>query len=469
MNKIFKWFTYEGSSMESRVYAKWFANAIDIADFTGIDKVLACFIKYCGNLGVTPKKEYLSTYLEIDGKTDVKKYNIKLDTMDSYDYTQRSQLEAAMTIIVDAANTAYDEYIKEDLEGKNFKIELDAFMKKMKTEAIRKLMIDAYTKLDDGTQLDDIGSSVKVKLAAIDEEFNPDKIKDIDYAADDSEEGELHFLCPTGLPCVDGDLGGVYTRLIVTLNAQPGGGKTRMALVHWVYKVLTEAKKDVLFYETELTEMQVKNILIAHHIVKVFGGKIKIPDSLMNKKKELSPEQLSVYESAKIDLFESGKYGRLIIKEQCVVERYEEEAELAIATNNIGLIGIDYMGLCESIPDSKYAKSKEQYDIITEAYVITRRLLKKHDISAICINQYNDKGIEAAYAGRPIRSGYVQGGHIVQRHTDYDLSMTFTEEQELANVRTLSVSKRRGTAGFKNVLFSCDLSVSLFKQELVKT
>ena len=127
---------------------------------------------------------------------------------------------------------------------------------------------------------------------------------------------------------------------------------------------------------------------------------------------------------------------------------------------------IDYMGLIQSEPESKWDKRLEQYEIITRGYEETRRILKHIDVSAVCINQYNDKGIDAAYAGKPIRSGHVQGGHIVQRHTDYDISMTFTEEQKLAQVRSLSTSKTRGTAGFSNVLLSTDLSVSIFRQEL---
>ena len=88
-------------------------------------------------------------------------------------------------------------------------------------------------------------------------------------------------------------------------------------------------------------------------------------------------------------------------------------------------------------------------------------------MAAVCINQYNDEGINAAYAGKTIRPGHVQGGHIANRHTDYDLSMTYTEEQKLANLRTLANTKPRGSGGFKPVQLKTDLSISMFRQEVI--
>lgn len=467
MERVFKWLTSEGGSEKAIAYTDWFASTFDPSNFDGINRMMACYIKYCSKLSIAPRREFLLAYLKVDGKQDVKKYNIKTDTMASYDYRESSQLEEAFRIISDLAISTYDQYTQVDLSGHEFKVDMYEFMTSLKSDLIQNAMMKAYPRLMDGSDVSEVSSNLRSELSKLDEVYDTTKLKNVDLVDTDSDEGEMHFLCKTGLPCVDGDLGGVYTRIMVTLTAQPGGGKTRLGEIHWAYQVLTVAKKDVLFYENELTAMQVKNIMIAYHITRVYGGRIKIPDSLMNKKQEMTPEQLQIYEAAKIDLFESGKYGNLIIKEECIVEKYEDEATSIIkSSGNLGLIVIDYMGLCRSVPEDKYGKRMEQYEIITEAYEITRRILKAFDVSALCINQYNDKGIDAAYAGKPIRSGYVQGGHIVQRHTDYDLSMTFTEEQELANVRMLSVSKRRGTAGFKNVMFSTDLSVSIFKQEL---
>lgn len=470
MERVFKWFTRESQCPKSNVYTYWFANHFAPSDFEGADRLLMCYLQYCAKLSVVPSKEYLSAYLKVDGKQDIKKHNVRTDTMTSLDYRESSQLEEAYRIISGAVQASYDNYISVSLEDRDFKVDVYGFMKERRAELIQETMMKAYPRLTDGSDPNEVSADLRNSLAELDEVYNTDSIRDIEFSNDDpTENDEMVFIAKTGIPCVDGDIGGIYSGLIYTLNAQPGSGKTRMQLVHFVYPVMVHAKKDILYYETELSKSQVMNILIAYHIVQIYGGRVKIPDSVMNKKQEMTDEQRQIYESAKIDLFESGKYGKFIFRDELVVEKYEDEAMAIIKANpNIGLIGVDYMGLCSSRPESKWDRAKEQFQIITDAYVITRNILRRTSCAAICTNQYNDKGIDAAYAGKPIRSGHVQGGHIVQRHTDYDMSMTFTEEQELAGVRMMSISKKRGAKGFKNVMFSTDLSVSIFRQEITK-
>ena len=469
MERVFKWLTFEGQDSKAGAYTNWFAKSFEPDNFTGVDKLLMCYLQYCAKLSITPKREFLNAYLKVDGKRDIKEYNIKTDTMSSYDYREASQLEAAYQVLRDQANATYDQYVSVDLDGRDFKVDLYEFMSSKKSDSIQDVMMQAYPRLTDGSDITEVSSDIRSKLSKLDEVYDEKKIKKIDVASSgkDSSDDEMHFICKTNMPCVDGDIGGFYTRLIYTINAQPAGGKTRFALIHFVYPTLVEAKKDVVYYSTELMAMQVKNILIAHHITKLYGGRVKIPDTIMNRKSEMSPEQLQIYESAKIDLFESGKYGSFVVEDECVVETlYDDLMNYTKTCRDLGLIVIDYMGLCKSKPESKWDKHLDQYEIITKGYESVRDVLKAVDIGAVCINQYNDKGIEAAFAGKPIRSGHVQGGHIVQRHTDYDISITYTEEQKLANVRVFQTSKTRGTPGFSNVLVSVDLSVSIFRQEL---
>jgi hypothetical protein len=469
MERVFKWFTYEGGDPRAGIYTNWFARYFEPKDFDGIDRLLVCFIRYCAHLSIVPRKEFLQAYLKVDGKQDIKRYNVKTETMISLDYKEASQLEEAYQIISDATQAQYDAYVQADLTDRDFKVDIYDFMSSKRSDMIQDVMLKAYPRLTDGTDIGEVSADLRSSLAELDDVYNTDKIKDVDYSSAEEEEGKLEFLCKTGIPCIDGDIGGIYTRLIYTLTSQPKGGKTRLGEVAFAYKVMTEAKKDVLWYELELSKAQTENIMVAFHITRVYGGRIKIPDNIMNKYDEMTDEQKQIYESAKIDLFESGNYGKFIFREDLVVENYLEEAEnIAKVSGNLGLIAIDYMGLCSSVPADKWARRREQYEIITDAYEITRKLVKRLNVAALCINQYNDKGIDAAYAGKAIRSGYVQGGHIVQRHTDYDIHMTFTEEQELAGVRTLSTAGVRGAKGFRNVLLSTDLSVSIFRQEVRK-
>lgn len=467
MRRVLKWLTYEGGSLQAPIYVQWFNNMFSPRDFVGLDSMFACFISYCAKLNIVPSRATLDAYLKIDGMSDIKKYNVKVEDLAGHDYSELSQLMEATGILTQLAVSEYESYICEDLSNRDFKVDMYDFMSSIKSESISLALVKTMESLQDGSNISEASNVLRTRLLSIDKTYDTDKIKDVDFLSQDSQEENMEFICTTGIPCIDADIGGSYTRMITTVNAQPAGGKTRFVMAQWVYRTMTEAKQDVLVYELEMTKTQLKNMLIAHHITNIYGGSIKIPDSLMNRADGMSIEQRQIYESAKIDLFESGKYGNLIIKEECIVENFRDECvALLTANRNIKLIVIDYMGLIESSPADKFSKRLEQYQIITDAYVIMRKIVRTMNVGAVCINQYNDQGIDAAYAGKPIKAGYIQGGHIVHRHTDYNLDITYTEEQKLAGVRGLAQSKSRGAAGFRGVLLQTDLSVSIFRQEM---
>lgn len=466
MRRVLKWLTYEGGSVDAPIYVQWFNSMFTPRDFRGIDSMFACFITYCAKLNIIPSRSTLESYLKIDGISDIKKYNVKIEDLQGHDYNELSQLMEATSVLTQLTVAEYNAYITEDLSGRNFKVDMYDFMSSIKSESISLAIMNALPKLQDGSNISEVSNVLRSKLLSIDKVYDTDKIKDVDFQSKDSEDEKMEFICDTGIPCIDADIGGSYTRMITTINAQPAGGKTRFAMIHWVYRTMVKAKKDALVYELEMTKTQLKNMLIAHHITKLYNGMIKIPDSLMNRADGMTEEQRQIYEAAKIDLFESGKYGNLIIKEECIVETFKDECTAILTANrNIKLVAIDYMGLIESQPVDKFDRRKEQYQIITDAYVVMRKIVRKMNVGAVCINQYNDQGIDAAYAGKPIKAGYIQGGHIVHRHTDYNLDLTYTEEQKLAGVRGLAQSKSRGAAGFRGVLLQTDLSVSIFRQE----
>lgn len=470
MKSIFKWFTVEGGSPTASAYTYWFANMTEPKSFTGIDRLLFCFIKYCAKLGVIPRKEFLDAYLTIDGKSDVKKYNIRTESMGTFDYKQASQLEEAYRIIASLAKTTYTEYMSEDISDRDFKVDAYAFLSNMKSQAIQDALMQTYPRLTDGSNVTEVSEELVSNLADINEAYNIEKIDEVDFAPSvgESNHNDMHYICDTGIPAIDGDIGGIYTRIMTTLTAQPKSGKTRFALAHYAYPVMM-AGGDVLFYENELQKSQTENILIAHHIAMLYKGRIKIPDSLLNKSEKLTLEQKQIYESARIDLFESGRYGKFYFKKPFVVEKAKAEImTLSRTANNLKLIVVDYMGLSKSEPTSKWERAKEEYQIISDGYKTLGDVRDALDVHILCINQFNDKGIDAAEAGKHIRPGMIQGGHIVERHTDYNIYMTYTPEQRLTNVRGLTADLVRGAEGFSDALLSVDLSVSMFRQELMR-
>ena len=470
MEKIFKWMTAYADVPDVSSNVAWFVRALNEREFRGTELVLFCFLKFCSELRVIPKRENLASYIRTDLAKDVKRYNIKLDAMTSYDYTQVSQFNEAVKILGEMAQSTFELYVSENLEGREFQTDVNEYFNSRQNEQIQDAFMEYYPKLSDGSDPVIVSDEFRSRLHGISEVYDRKKIKELGdsqvVGMSDDEEEDFEYICDTGVPCIDGDCGGIYTHLMTTINAQPGGGKTRFTLCYYAYPVLTQAKKDVYFLETELTKSQVMNILIAHHIVQLYGGEIKIPDSIMNRKREMTEEQKQIYRAAKYDLFKSGKYGKFYFNGKVILEELEEDLKAKIRSNpNLKLICIDYMGFIKSVPRNKFDKSKSQWEIITDAYDIVRDILMNFNVHACCINQYNDDGIAAAEAGKPIRSGMTQGGHIVFRHTDYDINITFTNEQKLAKVRMVGVGKTRGTPGFNNVLFKVDMAVSLFRQQ----
>lgn len=275
----------------------------------------------------------------------------------------------------------------------------------------------------------------------------------------------MRRLFTTGIPCIDEDMGGMYSKQVWSFTGSPGSGKTRFACAHAIYRAMVVSKLDVVMHELELSEMEIKNILIAHHIVYLYKGQVKISDKVMNHG-QLTKEQQRYYEAAKIDLFESGKYGRLtIFTDDLIVETMEKEMYSFLRHNrNCQLWVIDYAGIAKSVPIDRYSKRYDGYEIIVQVYTLAKSIARTADIGVFIVNQFNDKGVDAAAQGKVIEPGYTQGGHIASRHSDYDLAMTATAEQKLANMCMLSTVKERSATGFKFQPLSRDLSVSMFRQ-----
>ena len=468
MKDIFKWFTQANDKI-SLVRIAWFVERFGYSEFTGVDRVLYLFLQYCADLDIPAAKHYLSAFLKTEGKKLIKRNNIKLETMANYNYEEPASLEEAYRVISTATQALYDEYFKQEIGDHSFKVDMAAFMVQRKSERIQELLISVFPRLSNGDDIDEVLEAVATTINTIQTTYDIAHLEKLDFLSGDREVTKgvdiQKLLFKTTLPCIDGDLGGMFTKMVLSFTGSPGSGKTRAAMALFAYIGITMAKIDVLFDELELSKMEVQNMFIAHHIVHLYGGKVKIPDSKMNRG-ELSPEEQRYYESAKMDLFESGKYGKLHIRtDGLVVEKLEKDMYMFLKHNrNVKLWVVDYAGLIQSKPVEKFGRRYDKYEIIDEAYKIAKRIANIADIGVLFLNQFNKEGIDAAEKGKRIVSGMVEGGQSIARNADYDMAMCMTPEQELANMRTLSTVKKRAAKGFQNVPIHTDLSVSIFRQ-----
>lgn len=465
MEELFKWFTSEEDETYARV--AWFAESFREDAFQGVEKLLFLFLVYCTELGVIAKREYLVVFLNTEGKVLIKKHNIKVDALALMNYDEPGSLEEAYQILQAETLTLYDRMCLMDLEGHVFKVDAKAFIEKRKNLELQQLFAKYYPILIGGqSSATEVLTVMEDRLMNIGEDYSVDKLDDLDFISGKtsrSDETKEHFVAKTSIPCIDNDMGGTFTKQVWTFTGGPGTGKSRFAFINIAYETAVVYKQGVLISELELTKSQVENILIAHHIAMLY--KIKIPDKLMNRG-ELDPQQKRYYDAARIDLFESGKYGRIIITDDDLpVETLPRKMLQFFRLNrDIKAWIVDYLGILSSKPTGKYDKRKERYEIISDGLISIRKVAKRADVFAFCICQFNDEGIKANEIGKPIRPGMVEGGHIIQRHSDYDLVMTMTPEQKLARMRSLSSVKLRSATGFENIPIQTDLSVSIFKQ-----
>ena len=469
MESLFKWFTITTETI-TVVRIAWFVKIFEIQEFEGIEKLFMSFLVYCRDLGIVARRKYLESYLKTEGRKDIKKYNVRLEMMESLNYNEPAAFEEAYKIISTTMLNQYDAYVSIDISDSEFKVDVRAFMEIKKRECIQKVLAESFPKITQGFDVDEIVDSLQERIERIKSTYDVQTLSDLDFMSGvrrtKGDKEIMRFLFKTGIPCIDGDVGGLYSKQVWSLTGQPGAGKTRLALAHFVYQAAVYWKHDTLVDEMEMSAIELENILIAIHICNIYKGQVKIPDKIITAD-ELSPEQRRYVEAARIDLFESSdKYGKITIRDKrLVAETFEREMYSYLRHNkNTQFWVIDYAGLTKTVPQSQYDKPLIEYECIQEIYKGAKEIAKKADIGVLILNQFNEEGIKAAYAGKKIMPGHVQGGQIVQRHADYDIVMCMTEQQEIAGLRTLSNVKRRAATGFSNVPLATELSVSHFEQ-----
>lgn len=462
MKTIYKWFTDKSPDGKNKAYARWFLKSFpDVNQFSGSDALMYCYMKYCDQLHVDVSDKYLPSYINTVLRTDLSKYNIQLDALPVVDYTQTIALREAIKNVGSLMPAIYNSYTADDSSTGAFNVDITEYLYNKRDKLITESMIATSNKMGKGADRHDLLEEFTRDLRTIQSTYDNKKVDQLTHMLNGSigDEEKLEFLTKTGIEPIDADAGGMYLGMLYTLTAQPGSGKTRFSLVHFIYPTLVNAKKAALYIDTELTEAFVRNILVAHHITRMFG--VKIPDALISKG-ELSEEQKHYVNAARHDLFESGNYGTFCYLSAPAIETLEEDINLECDLHpDLSTIVVDYMGRLRS--STPFGKRKDQYQIIADGYDICTYMAKYRKLFVLCINQFSEKGIEAASMGKPIRENMVQGGLVTSRDTWYDIYFTYTEEEKLAGRRSLEVTKCRVGKGFIKSPMQIDLSVSIFK------
>lgn len=467
MESIFKYFVLDNPI--TLAYISWFVDNFPVEEFSGIDKVLYLFLQYCSSLGIIAKRKYLLIFSDTELRQLVREYNIKISSLtSSFNYDEIAAFEEAVRLISVTTVDTYDKYASTDIDEdyNSFKVLMHQFMSQNIKQRVSSIFNEQFALMTHGSDPLDVAENTQTQMSIIRKIYDLNKLNKLDFitnkTASSSISNTARLIAKTGIPAVDEDYGGMFSKALITFAGQPGSGKTRFLLSCFIYPALVKYKVSVRLDELELSDYEIKNILVSIHIAELY--KLKIPDRDINRN-ELSDEQRRLVESARMDLFESKKYGKLYLStDDLIVETMKEEVSTFLKLNrDVELWCVDYIGRIRSKPPDKYSR-KTLPEIINDSLITAKDVAKLTDICVVCVNQFNDEGNKSAIAGKPISVGMIQGGQAVQRHSDYDLAITYTEEQKLASLRMLSSTKERASVGLQNVPIQTDLAISRFKQ-----
>lgn len=441
----------EKGTFTKRHNKKFTATYFKIEDFAEDEKILYSFLCFTNKIDIsTITLENYKTLVEIYVKEqlpmDYDKYRF-IPSSSSITNVSTSNTQATLKMLETELGLTLDFILSQEEEKSDddYKLLIRQFVESVISNGLQEML---------QTQLTALYTKAKTSVNILEDTRKKASIMqkryDINYLIREyqkiigSPDGELPFsLVGTwGLPEVDSQLFGIRTNLVSTITAGPGVGKSRTLMSIYAYRSAVYHQKNVWIdsLENSTTFMQV--LLVCHHIVHVYKGAYNIPPNAVMKK-ELSPEALSLYESAKRDLFESGKYGKIYLSDTKVyLEDYRAHLSDLIRNHNIELYGLDYIGRLQVMPEGN-SRSLDDYKIIVAGYEILQDLTKEFNFHAVIVNQLTKEGENLASTGKEILSGMMQGGIGIDRYIDLGLVLTQTKEQERAGVVTLSSCKNR--------------------------
>lgn len=465
MNEIFTHFiSRDRESDDLRVgHMMWFTETFPDTEFTGDDLIMKKYCNYSAALEVPMKLQYFQTFMSTELKKILIETGVKLPGTDNLNYDEPTGLETAYQVSREYLQDQFRYIETFESDTDDFKIAADSYMKGRLSERLVQELGKTYDTLSNSENAYNAAEYALDNLILLRDIYDTDQLDELEDA-EAASHGDFEFICDTGIPVIDDDIGGIYTCQLMGIEAQPGVGKTRMALGVWAYRTAVLYKKNVIYYQLEQSRAEAEAMLIARHVYALYG--IIVTDSMIIRNK-VPAELQSKVAAARIDLFESGKYGKIYIKHgdlfyETMVQTFKKDDKLH---GPFDLIEVDYMGLIEQKP-AKYQKEILEYQVISRAFRKFKRYVERRHKGGIAVSQFNQKGIEAGKADKEISADMAQGGIAVYRNTDANIALSRSETMKAQQKLRVSQPKIRGTAGFGSAVIDTRLGISLFYQNM---
>ena len=466
MDNIFSHFISRGDDDYKRLaYASWFIQSIPISEFSAEEKLFWKYIEYSEKLNVPLKSKYFDLWLHTELRTALTSMGCHVTGCEALNYNDPVAFETAVVTTTSIMQDHFTrlEAVPSDLE--DFNVEAAVYFNTKRSSRLTESLAEIYNKLND------TNDAVLAATYAEDTISNINSIYDISkleiLGGNNISNRDMTFVTDCGLEAIDGDSEGLYTTQLFGVEAQPGTGKTRFVIGTYCYRAATLHKKNVLFISLEQTIEEIESMFLSQHIFNMFN--IQLSDKMIRTKKypkDLEPQ----VEAARYDLFESGKYGKIVSLEESFNVRtfISRLRNLDRLKGPFDLITIDYMGLIRGDGDGKGKKDLALADRINDAYEFFKAYVRATRKAGIAIGQFNQAGIEAGEKDKAITPDMAQGGIAVYRHTDYNIAISRTEAMKLQQKVRFSQPKVRASNGFGTFIADTRLGFCYFKQVVQK-
>ena len=440
-------------------YMYWFGDTFPVKEFRGEEFILRSFLEYCIKLNVPLYYKYLELYLDLNLTPILTKEHIHVAGTESLSFEDPFGLATAKETTKQVICDMFREMEEDEDTLEDFRVCADSFMTRRLNERLTEVLNKTFelTTTDTTVSACDYAYHAIAELKTL---YDKDLLEELDDRRVLRDESELLTDCD--LDFINKDIGGLYATQLGGIEAQPGTGKSRFAQCSWAYRAATKYHKNVAFIALEQSVPEIRSIWIARHVFTLFGDQI---DSKLIYRDMVPDEMKDKVRTAEIDLFESGKYGKLYAVEKVL---YLESMVSALDTIDhihgpFDIIVIDYMGLIEQEYDpSHYTIRLQDYQVIGRAYRWFKRYVRKTRKGGIAVAQLNAEGESAGKADKAIGTTMAQGGMEVYRNTDWNIAITMTDEMKMQQKRRFSQPKVRDSAGFPRTIVDTRLGFGYF-------
>ena len=459
MHTLFKYFIeHEKPDQRRQAYASWFLNNFPVTEFAGDERIMYHFMQFCTSLNVAIKPSYFDTFQNAELRGLLKAENIHVTGTEQLSYIDINAFENSVAI---TSKVLQDDFktlltLEEDLD--DFATDLKDFLVERRNDRLVTELTTTFDKIQNGNGKDALNYLLNA-TTLIDTLYDDENLENIlqgnNYSIQQYKVAEF------GLPAIDSDSGGLWTTKLLGIEAQPGTGKTRFA-VDISYNAAVYENSNVVFFTLEQTASDIENMLVAKHLYNKFD--IVISDDMLNRN-QVPEKYKRLVEAARIDLFESKRYGKLVaLEEDFAVETFIQQIKMYDRLKGpFDLIVIDYMGLIESVA-GPYQREKQLFEIVKSAFKQFKRYVRKSNKAGIAVSQFNKEGVSAGASDKQITTSMAEGGQAVYRNTDYNIAISMTDIMKAQRRRRFSQPKVRSTQGFGTIIVNTRLEICYFEQ-----